>query len=192
MFRQWLRPASPANEGPRPSSGRDLGREDCTDQDTTPHCNQRVSFSAHSTIVYGYPSTGGTLILPYCNGVDLSFLDLPRFERSSRSEDEEVEDRHCARMRMLGAWWFNSVDEYDRMQWLEPDVLARKKIVTVAWPQDERAGVWVLTLRGVGEAADKGLGAVWNAASMDERCEVIEKMGGQFYADPKECPDLQV
>ncbi len=33
---------------------------------------------------------------------------------------------------------------------------------------------------------------LFNAYSMEERCIWIEKLGGTFYADPKDCPDLDL
>ncbi|KAI2780621.1 hypothetical protein F4815DRAFT_469704 [Daldinia loculata] len=72
----------------------------------------RVISGYHLTEVYGHPSSGGFIVLPHCNGVDLLFLQLSRFDPAERSEDPAAEDQHCARMRMLGAWWFTSADEY--------------------------------------------------------------------------------
>ncbi|KAI1305058.1 hypothetical protein F5Y03DRAFT_356384 [Xylaria venustula] len=37
-----------------------------------------------------------------------------------------------------------------------------------------------------------GLGRIWNTTSMDERCEVVKKLGGTYYADPLLCPDLHL
>ncbi|RYP18791.1 hypothetical protein DL765_003726 [Monosporascus sp. GIB2] len=187
MFRLW--PFSRKGQG-RPSSNYDPSYEDDTDQDVSGPETRRVAFGTHTTIVYGYPSSGGVLVLPYCNGVDLTFLDIPRFEPVERSEDPAAEDRHCHRMRKLGAWKFTSVREYELMELFSPEELGRKILVVAAWPQSG-AGVWVITMH-VNEAAEKGLARVWNALSMDERCEVVEKLGGKFYHDPADCPDLKL
>ncbi|RYP60207.1 hypothetical protein DL769_008231 [Monosporascus sp. CRB-8-3] len=187
MFRLW--PFSREGQG-RPSPNSDPSYEDDVDQDVPDPDKRRVAFGAHTTTVYGYPSSGGVLVLPYCNGVDLAFLDIPRFEPVERSKDPAAEDRHCQRMRRLGAWKFTNVGEYERMPYLSPEKLNRMILVVAAWPQGG-AGVWVITMR-VGEAAEKGLARVWNALSMDERCEAVEKLGGKIYHDPADCPDLEL
>ncbi|KAF3059604.1 hypothetical protein GL218_05122 [Daldinia childiae] len=151
---------------------------------------RRVVFGGHSTEVYGYPSSGGFLVLPHCNGVDLLFLQLSRFDPAERSEDPAAEDEHCARMRMLGAWWFMSADEYMTTQMLSPENLWRKTTVVAAWPESG-VGVWVVVARK-SDVPYTYLAPVWNAFSMEERCDVVKKLGGRFYHDPMECPDLKL
>lgn len=51
--------------------------------------------------------------------------------------------------------------------------------------------VWALHTT-VEEATKKGIGLVHNAYNMEERCRVIEHIGGIFYADPKDCPYLDL
>jgi hypothetical protein len=41
-------------------------------------------------------------------------------------------------------------------------------------------------------ADEKGAGVLWNAYAMAERCELIERFGGTFYPNPKDCPDLDL
>ncbi|KAK1768175.1 hypothetical protein QBC33DRAFT_536455 [Phialemonium atrogriseum] len=36
------------------------------------------------------------------------------------------------------------------------------------------------------------VGGIRNAYNMEERCKVIEQLGGTFYAEPRECPDLDL
>jgi hypothetical protein len=127
-------------------------------------------------------------VLPYCNGVDLTFLNIARFEPAQRAEDPTAEDSHCQRMKMLGAWKFGSVEEYNRMSWLEPEKLDKKILVVAAWPQNG-IGLWVMTAR-MDQAAGKGYGRLWNAFNMDERCEAVKDLGGKFYDNPKDCPEL--
>ncbi|RYC56891.1 hypothetical protein CHU98_g9325 [Xylaria longipes] len=173
-----------------PSGHDPTHKDDDGDQDTpTPHTH-RVVFGAHSTSVYGYPSSGGALVLPFCNGVDLSFLGLSRFDPAEREEDPAKEDLHCARMRKLGAWWFSSVHEYQTIDCFEPEILHHKMLVIAAWPQTGQ-GVWVVTMHG-DEASEQGLARLWNASNMEERCGVVEKLGGRFYNDPALCPALKL
>lgn len=41
-------------------------------------------------------------------------------------------------------------------------------------------------------AGDIGAAIVHNAYTMEERCRIIEELGGTFYADPKDCPYLDL
>jgi hypothetical protein len=97
---------------------------------------RRVFLSLGSTTVYGYPSAGGFFVLFYCNGVDLDVLGLSRFKTAERSEDLEAEDRHCARMRKLGAWKFTSCHEYEYMNVFQPEKLERQIFVFAGWPEN--------------------------------------------------------
>ncbi|KAI6089289.1 hypothetical protein F4821DRAFT_257083 [Hypoxylon rubiginosum] len=170
----------------------DPSYEDCTDWNTTEPETHRVVFGSRWTTVYGYPSSGGVLVLPFCNGVDLSFLQLARFSPAERSDDPAAEDQHCVRMRKLGAWKFASVWEYDTMDLFHPGKLDAKMLVVAAWPgSGAGGGVWVLKTPE-GRGYEKGLARVWNALDMDERCEVVKSLGGTFYEDPARCPDLEL
>ncbi|XXG99704.1 hypothetical protein Hte_006045 [Hypoxylon texense] len=187
MFRFWpfSREAAPSHKPAYDPSYEDDGDQDCAEPET-----HRVIFGDRWTTVYGYPSSGGVLVLPFCNGVDLTFLQLARFEPAERSDDPAEEDRHCARMRALGAWKFTSAYEFETMEIFHPGVLDKKVLVVSAWPPSG-AGVWVLTTP-MGQGYRKGLARVWNALNMDERCEVVKSLGGTFYEDPGQCPDLEL
>ncbi|KAI6091815.1 hypothetical protein F4821DRAFT_225639 [Hypoxylon rubiginosum] len=187
MFRflPFSRGATPSND-----AKYDPSYEDCTDWNTLEPETHRVVFGTYSTTVYGYPSSGGVLVLPFCNGVDLLFLQLSRFEPAERSDDPVEEDRHCARMRALGAWRFTSVYEYNTMDFFHPGALDDKVLVIAAWPRNG-TGVWVFETPQ-GQASEKGLARVWNAMDMDERCEVVKSLGGTFYEDPVQCFNLDL
>lgn len=94
-------------------------------------------------------------------------------------------------MRQLGATWWGSYyahliasisvgEKYD-------DVL-----LYIGWPTSGD-GVWVLSMTQ-SEAYDIGkpFGLIYNARDMDERCRMIERFGGKFYEDPRECPYLDL
>ncbi|KAI1199902.1 hypothetical protein F5X97DRAFT_295067 [Nemania serpens] len=186
MLRFW-----PVSHPTDASSGDDCTHDDDDCPEVPAPYTHRVVFGAQSTSVYGYPSSGGALVLPFCNGVDLSFLGLSRFDLAEREEDPAKEDLHCARMRRLGAWWlFSSVHEYHMISFGDSGLLHRKIMVIAAWPQNGQ-GVWVVTMHRV-EASEQGLARLWNASNMDERCEVVEKLGGRFYDDPALCPALTI
>lgn len=42
------------------------------------------------------------------------------------------------------------------------------------------------------EASRKGVAIIYNAYNMEERCKAIKQVGGVFYADPKDCLDLDL
>lgn len=149
----------------------------------------RVSFGFASTTVVGYPSSGeSVLVLPYCSGVDMEFLGLSRLERADRDRDPQAEDRHCDRMRKLGAWEFGTMEEYEQMSGFDRERWWDMDFVVAAW---EGESVWVVKSK-LGDAAENDFGAIWNVFTMEEKAEVVKKLGGTFYKDPKDCPDLDL
>lgn len=162
------------------------------DQDTSKPETERVFLGVSSTEVFGYPSDSQeVLVLPYCSGVDLDFLGLDRFGSAERDGDAEAEDRLCERMRMLGAWHFLSVHEYRMMQFLDAteDGLSKRRLVVAAWP--EEGGAWVLA-KTVREAGKVGFAVFQNVFSMKEKVDAVRKLGGTFYQEPEDCPDLRL
>jgi hypothetical protein len=162
---------------------------DNEDDDSPPPPDRpRVSFNDKpSTLVLGWPSTGGVLVLNTYNGIELSFLGLNRFNGALRTHDPVEEDAHCSRMTKLGAVWFESDQAwgYHMVRPRKPD-----EIVTVTgWPTG--GGVWVLKTT-LEQSKQRGLGRISNALNMDERCKMIKMLDGSFYSDPKKCPDLDL
>lgn len=90
-------------------------------------------------------------------------------------------------VRRLGAIWWESEGAYG-ISLLEYPKLT-DSFIRVGWPAG--GGVWVLktTLKG---ADEKGAAMVENAYNMEERCRVLEQIGGVFYANPKDCPHLHL
>lgn len=92
-------------------------------------------------------------------------------------------------MRLLGPTWWPS-----ELAWFESQIAAipherSNNYVRVGWTPD--GGVWVWkTTRS--DASEKGGAMLQNARTMEERCLVIEKLGGTFYANPKDCPFLDL
>lgn len=91
-------------------------------------------------------------------------------------------------MRRLGATWWRSLAEL-----YEKDIIGSddetESFIQVGWPAS--GGVWVLHIT-VEKAGDIGAARIQNAYSMEERCNAIEQLGGIFYADPKDCPHLDL
>ena len=172
----------------------------------------RVEFSAGGgATVMGWPSKGGIYMLESCTGVELDFLGLGRFhnmERPPKSADADAksdEEEHCNKsmwslscrhrdvltlciiVRQLGAEWWPNETTYilKAMRGTDWDT----PFIQVGWPAS--GGVWVLKST-VGEAQNRGAGRIHNARNMEERCQIIEEDGGVFYADPKDCPHLDL
>ncbi|KGO45363.1 hypothetical protein PEX1_058290 [Penicillium expansum] len=148
--------------------------------------------SGPGVTVYGFPSKGGIYVLHDCLGVELDFLRHDRFQdtpRPSKSDPDykAKEDAHCDDMRRLGAtWWRRLFLAYEKEMTGESET---EEFTRVGWPAS--GGVWVLHST-VAEARNMGSGIIHNANSMEERCKVIEQLGGIFYADPKDCPYLDL
>ncbi|KAJ6096928.1 hypothetical protein N7486_007674 [Penicillium sp. IBT 16267x] len=149
--------------------------------------------SGPGVMVFGYPSKGGVYVLRNCFGVELDFLGLDRFNNTERPSKldpdwQAKEDAHCDRMRRLGAtWWRRASDEFLERGLEHPK--STDGYLQVGWPA--AGGVWVLHTTS-DNAGDIGAARIHNAHDMEERCRWIEKLGGVFYADPKDCPYLDL
>ncbi|OHE91502.1 hypothetical protein CORC01_13198 [Colletotrichum orchidophilum] len=150
--------------------------------------NRRTAFGfGHWTTVYGYPSTGGCYTLK-CDGVELDFLGLSRFEPTFRSGDPDEEDAHCARMVKLGPNWWKSLTHYLVNQSFE-QATWEDDVVIAGYPA--AGGLWLLkTTRA--EAADAGVAVIHNARNMEERCRLIADCGGRFFKAADKVPELVI
>ncbi|RGP66173.1 hypothetical protein FSPOR_6793 [Fusarium sporotrichioides] len=139
-------------------------------------------------VVHGWPAKGG-FYSRLCSVAELEFMGLDRFEPSDRPEDPENEEAHCTKMRQLGASWFrdpdHKLDADQKYRISAPDA----PLLFVGWPAG--GGVWTISTN-LSQSAQKGFGRINNAFTMEERCKMIEKLGGTFYADPKDCPHLDL
>ena len=148
----------------------------------------RVRFGTEAgAYVKGFPSKGGVYIL-VCSAIELDFLGLDRFETALPSTDPAEEDELCAKMRLLGALWWPSLEKYTTALWKqnlgdEPEL--KERFIGVM-PQ---GGVWVLETDWE-DSSKRQLGRIKNARDMEEKCRAIERFGGTFYADPIDCPLL--
>lgn len=143
----------------------------------------RTQFGGRGTSVYAWPSSGGVWVHHQCYGVELDFLGLPRFEQSSteRDTDPEKEDAFCKRLEWIGgryfkseyAYWEHTIEGIGRSDLRRP---------WLGWPGAvPEDGVWVLWSKSDIESAEQGYGRIYNAHTMQERCEAIEMLGGKFY-----------
>ena len=91
-------------------------------------------------------------------------------------------------MRRLGAKWFETNrDELKFMFFRTRE--DTDPYVSFGWP--DGGGVCVLNTT-YGRASELGTAIIFNAKDMEERCELIKRLGGIFYADPSDCPYLNL
>ncbi|PGH04552.1 hypothetical protein AJ80_08496 [Polytolypa hystricis UAMH7299] len=184
---------------PKPPS-EDLGNRDiaiCKPSDTidldAPSRKERFVLNSHPH-VYGWPSTGGE-ISRSLSLAEVLYLGLDRFHEAYKAEDPAEEDEFCRKLRNLGAEWWESQTARSNAVFGEADEAAIEKAHTrieTGWPSSWK-GVWVIkwhTERDYWALREKKLGRLELALNMDERCAIIESMGGQYFEDPKDCPDL--
>jgi hypothetical protein len=92
-------------------------------------------------------------------------------------------------VRCLGpTWWENE----DVLKLSHISVIPDERVndyIHVGWSSDGGVWVWKTTKMDVSGC---GRAQLQNARTMQERCMMIEKLGGAFYADPKDCPFLDL
>lgn len=98
-------------------------------------------------------------------------------------------------VRQLGAKWWKSWRDF-HMNKGPTNYHARstKEAIHIGWPSNG-VGVWVLRItrrEAVVGTRSKHVGIIYNAFDMDERCQIIEKLGGEFYPDPGNCSYLDL
>ena len=92
-------------------------------------------------------------------------------------------------VRMLGATWYDTAfaleEEILHQTVLVPDRMKRGNTpyIKTGWPSNGK-GVWVLNTTQ-SRANELGAARIYNARDMDERCQIIESIGGVYYSDPK-------
>ncbi|KAF9251868.1 hypothetical protein DTO013E5_1109 [Penicillium roqueforti] len=150
--------------------------------------------SGPGVTVKGWPSQGGIYTLDVSSRVEIEFLELDPFNNTRRPTNsdpnwQQKENAHCDRMRYLSPTWWPT-----ELAWLESGMSGMldersNNYVRVGWTSDGGAWVWKTTKEG---ASKKGGAMLQNARTMEERCLVIERLGGTFYANPKYCPFLDL
>lgn len=175
---------------------------------------ERTEIGIDSIRIYTWPSRGGVIVLTDATRVDFDYLgwdirDLPQ----KRDRNQDAEDELCKQLLCLGATWYDSKSRFKLLAAvLDNGRSARDKFyneelpavtkteslwVKVGWPST--GGLWVLEfenlrLEDVMSAVDEDhesdfvehSGLVMLARDMDERCDILEKLGGKFYARLKD------
>ncbi|KUL82787.1 hypothetical protein ZTR_10886 [Talaromyces verruculosus] len=150
-----------------------------------------------SPTAYGWPKKGGIYVSNDCVGINLEFLRFDRLgeetdsKKEMRLNNEQEEEAQCNKMRQLGATWWES---YHAHEIASISVIEKYDDVLLYIGWQTTGGLWVLSMTQR-EAYDlerpSGL-IYYNARDMDERCGMIERLGGTFYEDPNEGAQNQI
>ncbi|KAI1414465.1 hypothetical protein F5Y13DRAFT_197455 [Hypoxylon sp. FL1857] len=167
--------------------------------------NDRTVFVDNTVSLWAWPSRGGLIVLENATALDFSFLQLdPVNPPMTRDQDQEVEDKFCQKLLLLGARWFDSRDRYGfvanvfddedpELQALEGEsepalTLAERRWVSVGWPSGDEGGFWVVEYDrpGYGMLQPKNLvpseaAQVFLARTMDEKCKILQSLGAKYY-----------
>ncbi|KAG4442491.1 hypothetical protein IFR05_001991 [Cadophora sp. M221] len=137
--------------------------------------------------IFCYPSVGGFIVNKHITSVELDFLNISRFERTTpRSADPDEEDVFCRQLRRTGARWWDNYYAWDLavVQKLAPMSAREREVLVLGWP--EKGGVWVIREHDWGNLGSRGW--FWtNAHTMEERCKALEMLAAVYYANIKDC-----
>ncbi|CAO2657864.1 Nn.00g071240.m01.CDS01 [Neocucurbitaria sp. VM-36] len=168
--------------------------------------SHRISLKQDTVTLHGWPSRGGIIVLESATPPDFDFLHLdPLDPPLRRCADQDAEDVFCQALLRLGATWWDSearrafvgklesfddeaLDAVEADEDLEPTRL-ESGWVRVAWPSHTPGALCVLACEKLimGRKGDEKLrpehyGLVSLARTMDERCTVLQRLGGTMYA----------
>ncbi|KAI9674472.1 MAG: hypothetical protein M1817_001810 [Caeruleum heppii] len=179
------------------------GRICCGPKEPVYDTTQRTIFALHSILLSAWPSRGGVIELEGPTAVDFTHLGLdPLNPPLRRDPDQAAEDRFCQKLLALGAKWWDSparssfigeVDDLDSRAMLALDedqapwpTMRERVWVRVGWPSD--GGLWVAEFdTNMPDIQDEENllpdNAPWVllARNMDEKCEIIKRIGGKYY-----------
>ena len=167
--------------------------------------SSRTSLGEDTVTLRGWPSRGGIIVLTNATPPDFDFLHLDPLDPPLRRDpDQTAEDAFCQALLRLGATWWDS-EARQRFVWnlensdeeahdsVEADEDLRptrreRGWVRVAWPSHPPGALCVLECEKIimGRAGDEKLrpkhcGLIALARTMDERCAVMQRLGGTMY-----------
>lgn len=167
--------------------------------------SRRTTFSDNTITLYGWPSRGGVIVLENVTGPDFDFMKLDALDPPLRRDaDQDLEDSFCRDLLHLGATWWDSEQRRDFVHALERQVenaleavdadetlgptRREKGWVRVAWPSEPPGALCVLACEkiimgrnGTEKLRPKHYGVILLARTMDERCTVLQRLGGTMY-----------
>jgi hypothetical protein len=172
--------------------------------------SHRTSLNQDTITLHGWPSRGGVIILENATPPDFDFLLLDAFDPPLRRDpDQTAEDAFCQALLHLGATWWDSearrdfvrklesfdeeaLDAAEADEDLEP-TRRERGWVRIAWPSHPVGALCVLACeklvmgrKGDEKLRPKHYGLISLARTMDERCTVLQRLGGTMYANISE------
>lgn len=170
---------------------------------------RRIVFNDGSVTLWAWPSRGGLIVHEHATALDFGFLNLSPVEFALyRDPDPAAEDAFAQRLLLLGAKWFDSqarrafVAGVEEREDVELDAIRlgeqpapnamERRWISVAYPDGEgpAGGFWVaefdtpmLGWDGREKCVPLGVAEqVPMARNMQEKAQIIERIGGKFYA----------
>jgi hypothetical protein len=168
--------------------------------------SRRLSFQINCVNLYGWPSRGGVIVLENATPPDFDFLELDNLDPPlRRNPDQSAEDEFCQKLLRLGATWWDSEKRRRFLSDLEYgctgdlDTIRKDETlwptrrecgwVRVAWPSEPAGALCVLACEkpvmgrtGKEKMRPRYHGVISLARTMDERCVVLQRLGGTMYA----------
>ncbi|KAF3206888.1 hypothetical protein TWF192_001311 [Orbilia oligospora] len=153
--------------------------------------------------LYCYPSDGGYWYATHVSSVELDFLGIDRFKPQDRALNQTEEDAFCKRLQLLEPLYDDGNDDWVYKPPLQADNKHPRIRHIFCWTKT--GGAWVKKLTYMREGGWYGpgrlkvtiegdsslVGAIWNAYSMEERCQAFERAGGKFCAKPEDCEETK-
>lgn len=171
--------------------------------------NLRISHRTslqQNIVLHGWPSRGGVIILEDATAPDFDTLHLDPLDPPLRRDpDQDAEDAFCRSLLRLGATWWDSKARHDFVGAIEDGVeeahealdadeslrpTSRERLwVRIAWPTHTPGALCVLACettvgkrRGDEKVRPRHYGIISLARTMDERCSLLQRLGGIMYA----------
>ena len=168
--------------------------------------SHRTTLNEETITLQGWPSRGGAIVLENATPPDFDYLHLDHLDPPLRRDsDQAAEDLFCQGLLRLGATWWDSearrrfvgklehgneeaLDAVEADESLEPTHRERGW-VRVAWPESQSGALCVLECQKpiLGRNRSEKLRPRFHALislarTMDERCRVLQRLGGTMYA----------
>jgi len=166
---------------------------------------RRTVMTDDTICLYAWPSRGGLIVLEGTDAIDFTFLGLDRLDPPLRRDsDQAAEDSFCQQLLLLGAKWWDSEERYrflaEVSERMSPAIseldeekkpyptMREKRWVKVGWPSKPPGGLWVAEFEtdmyDIEEEENRvpeDAARVMLARDMDERCEILRRLGGRFF-----------
>ena len=174
---------------------------------------RRTTFGDFEVTLLGWPSRGGVIVLEHATATDFEFLDLTQTSPPQlRDMNQENEDIFCPQLLLLGAKSYDSIERYDfilKVQAGDPTAINDLEYERALLPTTrERRWVsvgWLREPKGAFLIANYEISMYWAedednfapdfaatltlARTMEEKCEILRKLGARCYASLNQYED---